>query len=502
MPITKQYCKGSPVIRHNNALDVSTKDNTAAGDSLGATPQLDRGWSYPPAGQGPWGVGGRFRAFYPTPQQPTFRDISTIIKRPTDAWSEKMSYNIIFPWVSSSSGGRSGRCETYTNHPSMKGEFTCVRMSVFRPIGQAVDPRLGHIFYQVHNGPASPPLALIEQAGGWIEFRIFGGGSGTSNTTGIFIGELTRGVWHEFTIFTRWIFGANATAQGYHLVFYGNKIARSWRRNGSAPSFTYTQQQVPREGSASQWSLNETILGTLPLQVNEGGNIRDLLFFKGRTMADPDYQTLYPKWGIYKSNWGSSGSQHYSSDEEINTKLDAGEPWDRAVLANPDNLPTANTTYAPPELRTGIIHTSCALGFVGPGETHEYMFEQLNDGLKIDAADRALIGSTPELAWFVLNAGPEDFELNVSTTVGGSVNTNGGTYTEAQQVTLIATPASGFSFVHWRNLMTGQIIAGAGPTYVFNISQDTNLQAVFVPDSISSGNSVRMKVRFPKQPVV
>lgn len=504
MPITKQYCKGSPVIRHNNALDVSTKDNTAAGDSLGATPQLDRGWSYPPAGTGFWGVGGRFRAFYPSPQQPTFRDIDTGIKRPTDAWSEKMSFNIIYPWVSSSSGGRSGRCETYTNHPSMKQEYTCVRMSVYRPIGQVVDPRLGHIFYQVHNGSGSPSMSLIEQRGGWIEFRVFGGGSGSQNTTGIFVGELTRGVWHEFTIFSRWIFGTDGTAQGYHLLFNGNKIARSWLRSGSVPNETYAHGQVPRQtgGSTSQWSLNESVLGVLPVQVVEGGITRDLVFFKGRTMADPDYQTLYPKWGIYKSNWGSSSSQHYSTDEEINAKLDLGEPWERAVLANPDNLPTTNTTYAPPELRTGIIHTSCALGFVGAGETHEFMFEQLNDGMKIDAADRLILASHPEFSWFTLNATPTQYRLTVSATTGGTINTTGGDYPIGQSLALEASSLEGYQFAYWRNVQSGEIISLSSSLTYITTDQDVSIQAVFVPQSVTPGTGVRIKIRFPKAPVV
>ncbi len=502
MPITKQYCKGTPVIRHNNALDVSTKDNTAAGDSLGATPNLDRGWSYPPAGSGFWGVGGRFRAFYPTPQQPTFRDIDTVIKRPTDTFSEKMSFNIIYPWVSSSSGNRSGRCETYTNHPSMKQEFTCARISYYRPVGQAVDPRLGHIFYQVHNGDGSPSMSLIEQRAGFIEFRVFGGGSGTQNTTGMFVAPATRGVWHEFTIFSRWIFGTDGNAQGYHLLFYGNKIARSWLRSGSVPNETFAPGQVPRfSGSNNQWNLNEAVLGTLPIQVTENSIVRDLIFFKGRTMADPDYQTLYPKWGIYKSNWGSSSSQHYSTDAEINAKLDLGEPWSRAVLANPDNLPTANTTYAPPELATGIIHTSTALGFVGVGETHEFMFQQLNDGLAIDATDRALIASNPELSWFTLNAVAPNYQLTVSASSGGSVNTNGGSYPEGTEVTLIATPTTGYQFAFWRNVLTGTQIPNAGSTYLVTVSQDLILQAVFTQISTPpTGNGVRRRVR--KQSIV
>jgi hypothetical protein len=480
MPITKQYGKGSPVVRHNNDLDVSTKDNTAAGRALGATPELDSGWSYPPAGAGDWGVGGRFRAFFPTPQQPTFRDTDTMIKRPTDDFSEKMSFNIIYPWVSSSSGARSGRCETYTNHPTQKQEFTCVRTSVYRPVGEAVDSRLGHIFYQVHNGSGSPSFSLIEQRGGFIEFRIFGGGSGAQNTTGIFIGNLTRGVWHDITIFSRWIFGTDSSAQGYHLCFYGNKIARSFLRSGSVPTETIAPGQVPRQttSSTSQWSLNESVLGTLPLQVTESSVVRDLLFFKGRTMADPNYSTLYPKWGIYKSSWGSSGSQHYSTDEEINAKLDLGEPWSRAVLANPDNLPTAQTTYAPPELATGTVHTSTALGNVGPGETHEFMFEQLNDGLKIDSVDRALIASEPELSWFTLNAVAESYTVSVTATSGGTVNTNGGSYTVGTILNLIATPSSGFTFSRWRNVLTGNTLS-SNQNYSYEVLSDISIQAVF-----------------------
>lgn len=486
MPITKQYCKGPAVIRHNNSLDVSTKDNTAAGDTLGATPSLDRGWSYPPAGTGPWGVGGRFRSFFPTPQQPHFRDIDTIIKRPTDSWSEKMRFNILFPWVSSSSGNRSGRCETYTNHPSQKQEFTCARISVYRPTGDAVDHRLGHIFYQVHNGSGSPPMSLIEQRGGWIEFRIFGGGSGTSNTTGIFVGQLTRGVWHEFTIFSRWKFGTNANTEGYHLLFYGNRIARSWLRSGTVPNETWQIGQVPREGTASQWSLNESVLGTLPIQIVEEGVTRDLVFYKGRTMADPDYQTLYPKWGIYKSSWGSSSSQHYSTNEEIIAKLDAGESWERAVLSNPDNLPTTDTTYAPPELRTGTVHTSTALGFVADNETHEFMFEQLNDGLKIDSADRALIASNPELSWFRLNSSETEASVtvDVNSTLGGTVNIDQGDFTIGSTITLVATPneidgAPIARFVHWRDGINGQVLSSSNP-FQYQVVQDAVIEAVFV----------------------
>jgi hypothetical protein len=415
MPITKQYCKGDPVIRHNNSLDASQKHNTAAGAKLGITPDFDKGWSYPPSG---WSGNTRFPTYYPSPQQPTFRDIDVNIKRPTDDWSEKMSYDFRYPWVSSSSGARAGRCETYTNHISQKQEYTCVRFSVYRPVGESVDTRYGHILYQVHGGPQSPPMSIIEQRDGFLEFRVWRA-SGTQNQVGIFIGELERGKWYDFTVFSRW----THEMDGYHLVFMGDKLARTYVRSGSTGNHIITKNTIPTVtgNTSGQYTLNTELLGTLPITINEDGVSTNILFYKGRTFAVmSEYSNLYPKWGFYKSSWNG----YYNDDATIGKLLDEGNNWENSVLKNP-NDPTKER-YLPVELRTGVIHTSISLGNVGDGETHEQMFEELNDGMKIDKSDRNLIASTPELYWFTLNGNtiePAPTTTKAPTTVAPTTTT-------------------------------------------------------------------------------
>jgi hypothetical protein len=391
MPITKQYGKGTPIIRHNNELDASQKNNTASGAKLGATPELDKGWSYPPSS---WQGNTRFTSYFPIPQQPTFRDIDLTIKRPTDDWSEKMSYNFIYPWVSSSSGARAGRCETYTNHSSQKQKNTCIRFSVLRPIGTPIDNITGHIVYQVHGGNQSPPMSLIEQRGGFLEFRVWRA-SGSENQVGIFIGELERGKWYDITVFTRWTHDMD----GHHLVFIGDRLARTYVRTGSTGNWKLTKATIPTvSGTTSgQYTLNTDLLGKLPITVTENGVNTNILYYSGKTFAvTSDYSNLRPKWGIYKSSWNS----YYNDDTTIAKLLDAGNTWENSVLVNP-NDPTKDK-YMPVELRTGSVHTSIALGFVGQGETYEQMFEELNDGIQINKDDRFLISTHPELSWFSL----------------------------------------------------------------------------------------------------
>lgn len=394
MPVIKQYCKGSPVIRHNNALDVSTKDNTAAGSTLGATPEEDFGFSYPPA----TGTPSEFIGFYPAPQQPTFRDIDTTIKRSTDDWSEKMSWNVIYPWMSASV--RTPRAETYTNHPDTQVEETCHRFSYYRPIGQAIDQDNDMNIAQCHGGPSSPSFVLNEGAGGFIWLRVWASGVSTAHQTRFHIQNFERGVWHNFTVFSRWEKGPDSSVNGRHLVFVNDKIARIHNRSGSAGSYTFEKGQIPKVTGSTGGidTLNTDVLGDLPIQVVEDNVTVDLLYFKGRTLSDvANFTSFQTKWGCYKS---SLGSTYYHDDATINSLLAASTPWEEAILVNPNDSEGAK--YILPELRTGVIHTSVALGVVGVGETYEYMFEQLNDGLKIAASDRAIIQSNPELSWFTL----------------------------------------------------------------------------------------------------
>jgi len=67
---------------------------------------------------------------------------------------------------------------------------------------------------------------------------------------------------------------------------------------------------------------------------------------------------------------------------------------------------------------------------------------------------------------------PTQYTLTVTSGEGGNVSTDGGTYDEGTEVTIIATPNEGFSFVRWSDGQTDQSIN-------YTLNSNTSLTAVF-----------------------
>mgnify|MGYP001809708331 CR=1 FL=1 len=475
MPLTKTYCKGSGlVVRHNNTLDQSSSPtdlvNTAAGKTLGATPAQDDGWSFPPTDT----MNTAISSLYPANQLPTFRDHSTAIKRPSDTFSMKHTIVAKYPWYSSSSNAMYGRAEAYTNNSLVERTDLCLRLSVYRGVDQAVDETSYSNLSQMYtsNGPS---VSFRELPGG--EFGIFFyNGGGSQNQLQIAVGEVTRGVWHDFIFFITF---SNTRSVGKLLAFKNNKICRTRVRSGSSGSYTYSQGLIPTVTgtSASSQTLNTDVHGDLPLSVNEGG-MTNLVFWKGPTLTSTQsVSSLSPKWGLYKPDWTGI----YNSQATTISNLNAGMTLENAILKNPSN--PAGSNYLDPALREMTAYLSVAFGYVGAGETFEDLYLLLSDGQAIDAGDRALIDAEPELNWFTLNgAAPTTYVLTVDTVTGGTANFTSASLPVGTVVNLVSTPNSGFTFTRWEQFISGSwsTISGAGASFNYTTTAfDRSLRPVF-----------------------
>lgn len=503
MPLTKTYCKGAGlVVRHNNDLDLSSNSsnwaNNCAGSNLGATPAQDLGWSYPAtSGWSASSLDPQIRALYPSSQLPSFRDHSTVIKRATDTFSQKHTLRAENPWFSSSGGAKPfyGRSESYTANSIVKRQDQCFRFSVYKPVGETFDTLESAIIMQWHGGNGSPPISFHESQSGELSLFIHNG-SGTQNQVNIFIGAFTKGVWHEFICFVTF---SQSKTVGKILLFKDGKIVRTRVRSGSLGSYTYATGKTIKVTGTTQGmtTLNTNLQGDLPLESPEGTSW--LLFYKGITLQSTQtISSIYPKWGFYKSSW----DDYYNSEAVIKSNLTAGFSLINALLKNPSDPDEAN--YIPPALRVSDLYNSLSFGYVGSGETFEDLYLLLSDGVAMDADDRALIASEPQLSWFTLNATAPpvtEYTLTVTATTGGTVSSAGGLFESSDPVSLTATSDGGFYFLDWINIVTGTTVSVL-PTYAFNMpASNLSLRARFQQISVppEPGSSQRF---FCKKPAI
>lgn len=502
MPLTKTYCKGAGlVVRHDNSLDTSANSsnwaNNCAGDSLGATAPQDRGWSYPAvSGWAGSGLDSQIRAEYPSNQLPTFRDHSTVIKRSADTFSQKHTVLAQYPWYSSGSNTMYGRAESYTANSIVKRQDQCFRFSFYKPSSSAFDPINEHIIMQWHGGNGSPPISFQEFQSGELCLFIHNG-SGTQNQVAIFIGALTRDVWHEFICFVTF---SQSKTVGKILLFKDGKICRTRVRSGSLGSYTYATGKTTKVSGTTSGltTLNTNLLGDLPLESPEGNSW--LLYYKGITLQSTQTtSSIYPKWGIYKFRW----TGYYNSVAVTKSNLTGGATLENAILKNPSD--SGGSDYIDPGLRETTTYTSMAFGYVGSGETYEQMFLLLSDGVAMDADDRALIASEPELSWFTLNptAPPvTEYTLTVTAGTGGAVSSAGGLYESGDPVSLIATASEGYYFLDWINMITGTTVSVLA-TYSFNMpASNLSLRARFQQISVPPEPEVSFRFFCKKPPIV
>ena len=481
MGLKKTYCKGSNLfVRHNTALDGSTdpanKENYVIG-IVGATPAQDRGPSFASIVGDSTNLDSQIKALYPSTQLPSHRDHSTTIKRPTDTFSMLSTMQAKYPWYSLSSNLYYGRAEYYTTNPAVRVSTQCFRLSFYRPEGEAFDNEFDHVLFQMFT-TGSPSFALSEvTSGGSSSEFSFGirNGKAAQNIIRIGAGQFTRGVWHNFIIYA---VISNNIATGRFLIFKDNKIVRTRLRSGSAGSYTYTTTLIPQVtgdpgSSPSSYTLNNTVQGSLPLQVNEGGD-RNLLYYKGANlMSGQSIGQINMKWGVYKSEW----TGRYRTTSQIKARLDAGDDLETAILRNANN--PLGSEFIPYNLRTMNIYSSVAFGQVEAGETYEDLYLLLSDGENIDADDRAYIASEPELSWFTLNDDivipPTSYTLTVIATTGGNTNISSGSFVAGSSVNLVATPSTGFTFTAWRlGSIIGTVLStNASFNYVTGASNQT-----------------------------
>jgi len=195
----------------------------------------------------------------------------------------------------------------------------------------------------------------------------------------------------------------------------------------------------------------------------------------------------------------TTGSGTYSYGEQVSISATASEghtfsQWDDGNTQNPRTITvTGSATY------TAIFTTNAYQLTVVPDETSHgtttgsgtydygshvsisataadgYRFRAWNDGNTYPIRTVVVEGNDTYTAYF--DAIEYQVEVRPNNTICGST-TGSGTYSYMEEVTATATPAAGFVFDHWSDGSTEN-------PYVFNVTHNITLIAVFVSDGSS-----------------
>ncbi|MBO4752575.1 MAG: InlB B-repeat-containing protein [Bacteroidales bacterium] len=197
----------------------------------------------------------------------------------------------------------------------------------------------------------------------------------------------------------------------------------------------------------------------------------------------------------------TTGSGNYSYGEQVSISATAGEghnfsQWSDGDTQNPRTITvTGDATY------TAVFTTNSFQLTVVPDETSHgtttgsgtyaygeqaniiataldgYRFREWNDGNTYPIRTVTVTGNTTYTAYF--DAIAYTVTVNPNNQICGST-TGSGTYSYMQEVTATATPANGFRFDHWSDGTTDN-------PYVFNVTHNVTLIAVFVSDGSGEG---------------
>lgn len=324
-----------------------------------------------------------------------------------------------------------GRTEHTSRYPPvMEAEEMWFSASYYFPVGEAVDPE-DEILYQWHVGAVtgSPSFALRRKNGRFVVYLWIA--SGFENQMAFDIGPATNDIRHDFVVYL-----FMHPTDGHLTVWKDGMLARCHNPLTGAP---WSVPTSPPGGGITNDYTAYPELGAIQ-QEDDGVS---LLVWNGKT-ARGTYPnpTKYPKWGMYKPAWGT----RYNPDKSI--KPEAYDPL--------------SPLYVAPEFREKTIYIS-NIKF----ETRVEEFSDLEIYNSLDTDGESPL-EVPE--WWVWT----EYTVTVIPSTGGSVS-GGGTYTEDDEATLIATPDTGWHFVRWSNNATDN-------PYTFTVTGDVTLQAIFAQD--------------------
>ena len=112
-------------------------------------------------------------------------------------------------------------------------------------------------------------------------------------------------------------------------------------------------------------------------------------------------------------------------------------------------------------------------------EGHTLTGWQNEDGQTVQGESVTITADTTYYAQWTKDTVNYTVTVTTSPAEGGTVN-GGGTFAEGTQVTVTATPASGYTFVEWQE--DGEKIENAAATYTFELTGNRNLTAIFEKD--------------------
>ena len=197
----------------------------------------------------------------------------------------------------------------------------------------------------------------------------------------------------------------------------------------------------------------------------------------------------------------TTGSGNYSYGEQVSISATASEghnfsQWNDGNTQNPRTVTvTGDATYTavfttnsfqltvvPDEASHGSTSGSGTYAYgeqahITATAAEGYRFREWNDGNTYPIRTVTVTGNATYTAYF--DAIEYTVTVNPNNHICGST-TGSGTYSYMQEVTATATPANGFRFDHWSDGTTDN-------PYVFNVTHNVTLIAVFVSDGSGEG---------------
>lgn len=328
-----------------------------------------------------------------------------------------------------------GRTEHTSRYPPLQeSEDIWFAIDYLVPDGEAETDPESEIIYQYHVGSVggSPNFSIQRKKGRFVVYLWIA--SGFENQMAFDVGPVTHDVWHKFIIKL-----FNHPTDGTLTVWKDGELARCYNPVTLNPWIVPTSP--PGGGVTNDYTAYPS-LGEV-VETREGASV---VVWEGKTTRGTyPNPTKYPKWGFYKSSWGS----RYNPDKSI--KPEAYDPED--------------PLYVAPAYRQKTIYIKNV-----KFETRVEDFSHLEIYKSLDTDGESPL-EVPE--WWVWT------EYDISVTVNGSGSVTGdGTYNEEQEVTLTATPSAGWLFDYWED---------ADGTYndnplVFVATEDRDLTVYFVEE--------------------
>ena len=225
---------------------------------------------------------------------------------------------------------------------------------------------------------------------------------------------------------------------------------------------------VPEEPASTQY--------TLTINAEEGGTISpdaNGIYNEGATItvtATPDEGYVFVRWE------GSDSTENsltitLNSNESLNAVFELIPLYTLTVLSSEGGIVSTSGGEYTEGTEIEIIAT--------PNEGFSFSgwegIEETNSSVTVSVSSNATVTA-------LFEAIPQ-FAVIVSASEGGTVSTNGGTYLEGSEFSVLATPNTGYEFQRW------QEVDISTTSLTITVSSSISLTAIFIESPDDSNNS-------------